>query len=93
MKNIYPPNTATPFEVRGVKSSLVSTVADHDNHDTRQGEISNKKKIQLQKYKEKKANETTEIRKGRLAKLRDMQKYQSSDRRACLTNARGLGKI
>ena len=83
-KNIYPPNTTTPFEVRGVKSSLVSTVADHDNH-IRQGEISNKKKIQLekrrQKYKEKKANETTEIRKERLAKLREIRKYQSSDKR------------
>ena len=34
-----------------------------------------------QKYKQKKANEATEIRKERLAKLRDMRKYQSSDKR------------
>ena len=61
-------NTTTTFEVRGVKSSLLNTVAGHDNHDIRQGKISNEKEIQLekcrQKYKEKKANETTEITGG-----------------------------
>ena len=52
-KNIYPPNTTTPFEVSSVKSSLLNTVADHDNHDIRQGTISNEKEIQLEKRRAK----------------------------------------
>ena len=31
-QNIYPPNITTPFEVTGVKSSLLNTFPEHDNH-------------------------------------------------------------
>jgi hypothetical protein len=56
-----------------------------NSHVTRQNEILNEREAQLekcqQKYKERKTNETTEIREKRLVKLRDMQKNQSPDKR------------
>ena len=35
-QNTNPPNTTTPFEVKGVKSSLLNTVTEHENHNIRQ---------------------------------------------------------
>ena len=32
-QNTYPPNVTIPFEVKGVKSSSLNTVTEHDNHD------------------------------------------------------------
>ena len=67
-QNTHPPHTITPFEVNGVKSSLLSTITEHDSEDIEQNKMLNQKEKQLekrqQKYKERKAHETTEIRKG-----------------------------
>ena len=83
--NTYPPNITTPFEVKGVKSSLANTATEQDNYDIVQNKVLNETEIQLEKrrqrYKKSKANETTEVREIRLAKLRDMRKNQSSDKR------------
>ena len=82
-QNTNPPNTTTPFEVKGVKSSLLNTVIDNGNHDIEQNKILDEREIKLkkrrQKYKER--SETTEARGQRLAKLREMRKNQSSDSR------------
>ena len=84
-QNTYPPNITIPFEVKGIKSSLLNTVTEHDTHDIRQNKILDQREIQLEKrrqrYKEREANETPEIRNDRLAKLREMRKKQSSDKR------------
>ena len=60
-QNTNPPNTTTPFEVKDVKSSLLNTVTEHDNHDMRQNQILDEREIKLgkrrQKYKER--SETT----------------------------------
>ena len=84
-QNTYPPNITIPFEVKGIKSSLLNTVTEHDTHDIRQNKILDQGEIQLEKrrqrYKEREANETPEIRNDRLAKLREMRKKQSSDKR------------
>ena len=82
-KNTYPPNIAMPFEVKGVKSSLLNSTTEQ-SHANRQNKIS-LKEILLEKcrqrYKERKANEAIEVREMRLAKLREMRKNQSSDKR------------
>ena len=84
-QNTYPPNITIPFEVKGIKSSLLNTVTECDNHDIRHNKILDHREIQLgkrrQRYKERKENETTEIRNDRLAKRREMRKKQSSDKR------------
>ena len=80
-QNAYPPNTTTPFEVKGVKSSLLNTITEHDNQDIRQNKMLNQKENQLekrrQKYKARKVCETTERRKERLAKFQETRKNQS----------------
>ena len=84
-QNTYPPNSATPFEEMGVKSTLLNTNTQQDNHDIRQNKILNRKEILLekrrQKNKERKTHETAEIRKERLAKIREMRKNQSSGKK------------
>ena len=75
-QNTNPRNATTPFKVKGVKSSLLNTITEHDNHDTRQNKILDQRKIKLekrrQKYKER--SEITKAREQRLAKLREMRK-------------------
>ena len=84
-QNAYPPNTTTPFEVKGVKSSLLNTITEHENQDIRQNKMLNQKEKQLekrwQKYKARKVCETTERRKERLAKFQETRKNQSSNKR------------
>ena len=82
-QNTNPPNTTTSFEVKGVKSSLLNTVTEHENHNIRQNQILDKREIQLEKrrQKHKERSETTEARERRLAKLREIRKNQSSDTR------------
>ena len=82
-QSINPTNTTTPFDVKGVKSSLLNTITEHDNHNMRQNQILDERGIKLekrrQKYKER--SETTEAREQRLTKLREMRKNQFSDKR------------
>ena len=98
-QNTYPPNITIPFEVKGIKSSLLNTVTECDNHDIRQNKIVDNRQIQLgkrwQRYKERKENETTEIRNDRLAKRREMRKNSrlTKGKRNCLINAKGLSRI
>ena len=69
-QNTYPPNIAVPFEVKGVKSSLLTSTTEHDNYDTRQNKILNEKQIQLekrrQKFKQREKSETNEDKETRL---------------------------
>ena len=85
-QNTYPPpNITTPFEVKGVKSSLLNTFPENDNHGINQNRILKKREVQLekrrQKYKERKANETMEIREERLARLRECKKISPRKKR------------
>ena len=41
--NTYPPNITTPFEVKGVKSSLVNTSTEQDNYDIVQNKVLNER--------------------------------------------------
>ena len=62
-QNTYPPNITTPFEVKGVTSSLLNTFPEHDNHSVSQNNILKRK-----------AKETTDVREERLTRLPEMQK-------------------
>ena len=83
-QNTYPPNV-TPFELKGVKSSLLNTVTQHESHGIPQNNILDKRETRLEKrrqrYKERKANETARVREERLARRREMRKSQSSEQR------------
>ena len=52
-QNTNPRNATTPFKVKGVKSSLLNTITEHDNHDTRQNKILDQRKIKLEKRRQK----------------------------------------
>ena len=53
-QNTYPPNITIPFEVKGVKSSLLNTVTEHDTgHDIRQNKILDQREIQLEKRRQR----------------------------------------
>ena len=51
-QNTYPPNI-TPFELKGVKSSLLNTVTEHDDHCITQNKILDKREIQLEKHRQR----------------------------------------
>ena len=51
--NTYPPNITTPFEVKGVKSSLVNTATEQDNYDIVQNKVFNETEIQLEKRRQR----------------------------------------
>ena len=95
-QNTYPPNV-TPFELKGVKSSLLNTVTQHESHGILQNNILDKRETRLEKrrqrYKERKANETARVREERLARRREMRKSQSSEQREKTLLAKSLSRI